>query len=173
MGITNLICRFNLKEFYGKNVALKANFNSADPYPASTHIETLEVLVKTLQESGINSLILAERSGMGNTRRVLEEMRVFDLSQELGFDVMVLDELSKDEWTKIPSDGTHWLRGFFIPNVFIGADKIVQTCCLKTHRFGGHFTFHLKIRWVWWQKELLAEYMIIWLSYIYLHTRDL
>ena len=24
------------------------------------------------------------------------------------------------------------------------ADKIVQTCCLKTHRFGGHFTLSLK-----------------------------
>ena len=28
--------------------------------------------------------------------------------------------------------------------VFHDADKIVQTCCLKTHRFGGHFTLSLK-----------------------------
>ena len=28
--------------------------------------------------------------------------------------------------------------------VFHDADKVVQTCCLKTHRFGGHFTFSLK-----------------------------
>lgn len=144
MGIVNLLRQFDLKEFYEKNVALKANFNSADPYPASTHINTLEVLVKNLQESGINSLIMAERSGMSNTRKVLEDMGVFELALELDFDVIVLDELSKDEWTKIPRDGTHWLRGFFIPKVFMEADKVVQTCCLKTHRFGGHFTLSLK-----------------------------
>lgn len=28
--------------------------------------------------------------------------------------------------------------------MFLEADKIVQTCCLKTHRFGGHFTLSLK-----------------------------
>jgi uncharacterized protein (DUF362 family) len=28
--------------------------------------------------------------------------------------------------------------------VFQDADKIIQTCCLKTHRFGGHFTLSLK-----------------------------
>ncbi len=31
-----------------------------------------------------------------------------------------------------------------MPKVFHDADKIVQTCCLKTHRFGGHFTLSLK-----------------------------
>jgi uncharacterized protein (DUF362 family) len=28
--------------------------------------------------------------------------------------------------------------------IFHDADKIVQTCCLKTHRFGGHFTLSMK-----------------------------
>jgi uncharacterized protein (DUF362 family) len=28
--------------------------------------------------------------------------------------------------------------------VFHDADKVVQTCCLKTHRFGGHFTLSMK-----------------------------
>jgi len=27
---------------------------------------------------------------------------------------------------------------------FLEAEKVVQTCCLKTHRFGGHFTLSLK-----------------------------
>ena len=34
--------------------------------------------------------------------------------------------------------------GFHIAKVFLDADKIVNTCCLKTHRFGGHFTLSLK-----------------------------
>ena len=28
--------------------------------------------------------------------------------------------------------------------MFASADRVVQTCCLKTHRFGGHFSLSLK-----------------------------
>ena len=35
-------------------------------------------------------------------------------------------------------------RGFFIAKVFARADQVIQTCCLKTHRYGGHFTLSLK-----------------------------
>jgi uncharacterized protein (DUF362 family) len=66
------------------------------------------------------------------------------LSKELGFNAVVLDEVSKDEWVKFERGKTHWLNGFYIARVFHDADKIVQTCCLKTHRFGGHFTLSLK-----------------------------
>jgi uncharacterized protein (DUF362 family) len=38
----------------------------------------------------------------------------------------------------------HWSRGFFIASIFPQADRVVQICCLKTHRFGGHFTMSLK-----------------------------
>jgi uncharacterized protein (DUF362 family) len=38
----------------------------------------------------------------------------------------------------------HWKQGFKIAKVFREADKVVQTCCLKTHRFGGQFTMSLK-----------------------------
>ncbi len=35
-------------------------------------------------------------------------------------------------------------EGFYLPKVLLDADIVVQTCCLKTHRFGGHFTMSLK-----------------------------
>ncbi|MCP8323123.1 MAG: DUF362 domain-containing protein [Candidatus Methylarchaceae archaeon HK02M2] len=90
------------------------------------------------------NLTLVERSGMGDTRKVLEQMGVFDLSEKQGFKVLVLDEADKEGWTKIDRDGTHWLRGFYISKEVLKSDKVVQTCCLKTHRFGGHFTMSLK-----------------------------
>ncbi len=40
--------------------------------------------------------------------------------------------------------GTHWLRGFYLSKVVLEADVVIQTCCLKTHGFGGHFTMSLK-----------------------------
>ncbi len=135
---------FNINEFSGDKVALKANFNSADPFPASTHIDTLHAIIKKLNEADIADLTLAERSGMGNTRHVLEEMGVFELSDKLGFEVIVLDEEDRDKWVKIEKDGTHWVKGFYVPKLFLESDRVVQTCCLKTHRFGGHFTLSLK-----------------------------
>ncbi|MCP8304243.1 MAG: DUF362 domain-containing protein [archaeon] len=143
-GIRSLLNQFDLKDYSEKRVALKANFNSADPFPASTHLDTLEALVRGLKEARTRDLTLAERSGMGVTRKVLEQMGVFDLSEKLTFKVEVLDEVDKEGWVKIDRDGTHWLRGFYISKVFLEADKVVQTCCLKAHRFGGHFTLSLK-----------------------------
>ena len=143
-GIDKLLEKFNLKEFSGKKVAVKANFNSADPFPASTHIKTLEVLMESLQAAGSSQLVMAERSGMGITSEVLEKMGVYELSKKLGFKVIILDDQEEDEWIKISGKDNHWLKGFYISKTFLEADKVVQTCCLKTHRFGGHFTLSLK-----------------------------
>jgi uncharacterized protein (DUF362 family) len=143
-GINDLLERFDLSKFSRKDIALKANFNSADPFPASTHIQTLKTLVENLQDVGASRVVMAERSGMGDTRKVLEKMGVFELSHELDFEVVVLDEKEKGDWVKIDGENNHWLRGFYISRIFLEADKVIQTCCLKTHRFGGQFTLSLK-----------------------------
>jgi uncharacterized protein (DUF362 family) len=39
---------------------------------------------------------------------------------------------------------SHWEQGFALPRVVRKAGGVVQTCCLKTHRYGGHFTLSLK-----------------------------
>ena len=143
-GVKKLFKHVGLDEYGGKKVVLKANYNSADPFPASTHPDTLRAIVEVLKTAGAEGVTLAERSGMGVTRRVLEEMGVFELGEKLGFEVVVSDELGKADWVRIGREGTHWLRGFCIAKCFVDADKVVQTCCLKTHRFGGHFTLSLK-----------------------------
>jgi uncharacterized protein (DUF362 family) len=143
-GIPALLGKFDLDDYSGKTVALKANYNSADPFPASTHTDTLRALVQGLKNAGASEITLAERSGMGNTREVLEEMGVLALAKELGFKAVVLNEVGRDDWIKVEKEGTHWARGFYMAKVFHDVDKVVQTCCLKTHRFGGHFTLSMK-----------------------------
>ncbi|NYT00198.1 MAG: DUF362 domain-containing protein [Methanocellales archaeon] len=128
----------------GKSVAIKANFNSPDPFPGTTHIETLEAIINFLNDESINEINLAERSGGGYTRRNLETLGVFDLADKYGVNVTVLDELDKNGWIQIPDDGTHWIRGFSLAKIFVDSPLTIQTCCLKTHRFGGHFTMSLK-----------------------------
>jgi uncharacterized protein (DUF362 family) len=142
--IRTVLGGFDLSVLAGTSVAVKANFNSADPFPASTHPETLGVVCSAILAERPTRLTLAERSGMGSTRDVLERCGVFTLSRDLGFSVTVLDEADRTGWQEIEAPGLHWSRGFFLSSVFGRADHVVQTCCLKTHRYGGHFTISLK-----------------------------
>jgi uncharacterized protein (DUF362 family) len=143
-GLQTLLEQLPAAYFAGKTVAIKANFNSADPYPASTDPGTLGAIVDFIAGQNPQDIVLAERSGMGTTARVLEMCGVRDLARERGFSVSVLDDLNEEGWVRVRKDGFHWRRGFLIARLFADADVVVQTCCLKTHRFGGHFTMSLK-----------------------------
>ena len=144
-GVTQAIDLLELKSFRGKSVVLKPNFNSADPSPGSTHNDTLRSLVLALQQMGAKQITLAERSGPGNsTRTVMEKKGIFKLAQELGFDILNLEDMGPEGWSKIKPGESHWDQGFHFPRVYLEAESIVQTCCLKTHGYGGHFTLSLK-----------------------------
>ncbi len=143
-GVKKALSRSELAEYKGRGVFLKANFNSADPYPASTHPDTLRTILSSLRGGGVEEVVLGERSGMGDTRDVLNRVGVFDIAFKYGLKVDVLNENPINRWVKVGPNGTHWLKGFYLPKSLLEADKVIQTCCLKTHRFGGHFTLSLK-----------------------------
>ncbi len=128
----------------GKRIFLKPNFNSSDPTPGSTHPEVLAALVTALKEMGAAKVTVGDRSGMGNTRQVMEKLGIFRLADELGFEAIVFDELGAQDWVMIQPPGMHWEKGFPFARPCLEAEALVQTCCLKTHRYGGHFTMSLK-----------------------------
>jgi uncharacterized protein (DUF362 family) len=128
----------------GKDVFIKPNFNSADPFPGGTHNDTLRALVNAVNDLGAARITVGDRSGMGDTRRVMQRKQIVALADELNFDPMVFDELDADAWQIASVPGSHWQRSFAVPRPVLDADVVVQTCCLKTHRYGGHFTMALK-----------------------------
>jgi uncharacterized protein (DUF362 family) len=130
--------------FQGKDVFLKPNFNSADATPGSTHNDVLRALIEELRERGARTITVGDRSGMGSTRRVMEEKGVLAMAAELGVRTVVFDELKKDQWVIMQPADSPWKDGFAVARPILEADVVVQTCCLKTHRFGGHFTMSLK-----------------------------
>ena len=125
-GIPELLKKFNLDTYFHKQVALKANYNSADLFPASTHIDTLRIIVEALKAAGASGITMAERSGMGDTEQVLKQMGVLALSRELGFKAVVLDDVGKEDWVRVERENTHWLKGFYMAKVFHDADKVVD-----------------------------------------------
>ncbi len=143
-GIRRGLAALGLPAVRGKRIAIKPNFNSADAYPASTHMDTLGALAGQLRDGGAAEVVVADRSGMGNTRAVMERKGVFSMAGQLGFRAVVLDETPAEGWAEERLPGGHWSRGVLFPRLFQEADLVVQTCCLKTHRYGGHFTLSLK-----------------------------
>ena len=143
-GVRRALALLAEEEFGGQNVLLKPNFNSAHTTPGSTHNDVLRTLVQELGERGARSITVGDRSGMGATRQVMEQKGVFAMAGELGFETVVFDELDEEQWVRMQPPGSHWQAGFPFARPVLEADAVVQTCCLKTHRFGGHFTMSLK-----------------------------
>lgn len=128
----------------GKNVVLKPNFNTSDPAPGSSDIGTIKSLILKLREMGAKSITLAERSGPEDTRMCMEKKGIFELAKELDFQIINLAEVGVEEYVHIRPEDSYWKDGFLFAKIYHDAECIVETCCLKTHQYGGHFTLSLK-----------------------------
>ncbi|MHA1953041.1 MAG: DUF362 domain-containing protein [Candidatus Heimdallarchaeaceae archaeon] len=127
----------------GKKVVLKPNFNTADPPPASTSIDTLRGLISKLHEMYARSIILAERSGPVDTHECLEQKGMYGLAEELDFEIVNLAEVPLEDYVLLKPEKSNWDNGFLFARIYQEAECIVETCCLKTHH-SGHFTLSLK-----------------------------
>ncbi len=128
----------------GKDVYLKANYNSADGFPATTHPETLRLVVQSLRARKCGRIFLAERSGMGSTKTIWSRLEIPALARELDLALIALDELPAGKWRRKDLPESHWKQGIEVPDFLEGEPCVVQICNLKTHRFGGQFSGSLK-----------------------------
>ncbi|MGF1521408.1 MAG: DUF362 domain-containing protein [Leptolyngbyaceae cyanobacterium] len=153
-GVSRAIELLQPPSFSEKQVFIKPNYNTGDPAPAATDPVVLETLVQEIQGAGASQITVGDRSGMADTRTAMQQMQVFNLADRYGFTPLVFDDMGQDGWQYFSGEGTNWSQGFAIAQPVLAADAIVSACCLKTHRFGGHFTLSLKntigmvARWV-------------------------
>jgi len=144
-GIKRAIELLEINHIKGKDVLLKPNFNTADPFPASTHNDTLTNLILHLKEMGAKNITIGERSGPPHTSDVLKEKGIYELCKRLDVGLVNFEELSKSEWVRIKPEKSNWRNGFDVAKPIIDSECIVTTCCLKTHGYGGVFTMSLKL----------------------------
>jgi uncharacterized protein (DUF362 family) len=97
-----------------------------------------------MNDMGAKSICVAERSGPANTNETFKKKGLYSLSEELSFEILDLTAITKEEYTKKNPEGSHWKDGFLFARIYDNAECIVETCCLKTHMYGGHFTLSLK-----------------------------
>ncbi|MFX0048656.1 MAG: DUF362 domain-containing protein [Candidatus Hermodarchaeota archaeon] len=143
-GVNKSIELLGINPIKGKNVIFKPNFNTADPPPASSSMETVKQLVLKLKEMGAETITLAERAGPAKTSDVFEKKGLNALAKDLGFNVVDLTKIPRDAYILKKPEGNHWKDGFLFAKIYDEAECIVETCCLKTHMYGGHFTMSLK-----------------------------
>ena len=88
--------------FDAVHVVIKPNFNSDDPFPGSTHNDTLRALVGLLRELGAGRITIADRSGASwVTKEVLAKKGIPKLAAELGVELVASD-------TDRPRHGSVW-----------------------------------------------------------------
>jgi uncharacterized protein (DUF362 family) len=129
----------------GKKVLLKPNFNTADPFPAGTHNDTLRALARKLKELGAREITIGERCGPPDTAEVLRDKGIAELCREEGLGLINFEELPEADWLRLRPEGSHWRDGFDVARPVLEAECVVSTCCLKTHGYGGVFTMSLKL----------------------------
>jgi uncharacterized protein (DUF362 family) len=143
-GVRRALDILGVRTTQGRRVFLKPNYNTADPAPASTHPDVLRALAEWLAQNGAETITVGDRSGMGDTRAVMDRAGAFEIASDLGLEALVFDELGLEGWAPQQPAGSHWARGFALARPVAEAEAVVLACCLKTHRYGGHFTLSLK-----------------------------
>lgn len=127
----------------GDVVFLKPNFNTADPFPASTDLEFLETVSDLVYEQGAKMVMIGDSSTVSmNTRKVMEKLGVFKLEKkDKPPRIYVLDE---EKWTKKVIPEAKYLKTAYTPEIVERADKLIFLPCLKTHKY-AQFTGALKL----------------------------
>lgn len=144
-GVSRAVKLLAINPVSGRNVLLKPNFNTADPYPASTHNDMLEALFVRMKHMGAKSITLGERSGPPDTDDVMKEKGIYDLCRKYGVSIINFENLPDNAWVRIQPEGSHWRNGVLVAKPVVDAECVVTTCCLKTHGYGGIFTMSLKL----------------------------
>jgi len=135
----------------GDVVFLKPNFNTADPFPASTDLGFLKAVVELVYDAGAKLVMIGESSTVTlNTRKIMEKLGVFDLlnmdqpPRIYNFDEDNRSNFTKNNWVKKEIPEAKFLKSVSTPEILDRADKLILLPCLKTH-LQAQFTGALKL----------------------------
>jgi uncharacterized protein (DUF362 family) len=152
----DMIGGFNKVIDKGDQVLLKPNYNSADPPPASSDPEFLKAIVELLFEHGAGKVILGESSWQGvATRKTLERAGALSALKDTGSEIAFFDE---EKYVKV-NVGGKYLKHVSLAERAMWADKIVYSCCMKTH-FRADFSLSLKLAFGFTKKSERMEFHI-------------
>ncbi len=117
----------------GKNVLIKPNVNSNDPYPATTNPEVIRSIIKIVREYKPKRIIIADCSNR-NYRPTIESMKnvgIYQVAIQEGAEVIGLEDMG---WENIkPEKAINWTGGIEITKILKQIDYLISVPVLKTH----------------------------------------
>jgi len=127
----------------GEVVLLKPNFNTTDPFPASSDPEFIKAVVELVYDYGAKIVMIGDSCTMSmNTRKVMEQLKIFDLeNMKQPPRIYVFEER---KWVKKEVTDGKYLKSVSLTEFLDRADKLILLPCLKTHRY-AQITASLKL----------------------------
>ena len=148
-----------------KEVVIKPNCNTDDPFPRNTHPDTVRFIAESLIEGGLaaDKICVGDASGRYRglpTRNTIKEMGIKKVADDLGINVGYFEE---EEWVTVKLPGvSSWPNGVTIPKRIYEADRVIYTPVARPHRT-PYFTINLKLgvgllepvgrEWLHWNKN--------------------
>ena len=126
-------------------ILIKPNFNSADPFPASSHRDHLGALVELLREAGCAQIDIGEMGGLLSlpASKNFERWGMTEFQAEFGNGVVLFDE---EPWVKarVPR-ALRWGGWIHCQERILRPDQhIVSAPTMKSHGGGPRFSLSLK-----------------------------
>jgi len=127
----------------GDQVLLKPNFNTGDPFPASTDPEFLLTVIQKVLDITSDVNIIESSMFRLKTEEVINGIMGAEL-KELGVP-LITEQDFKYESIDLKSLGAEYIKKVKFPQEILDSEaKIILLPCLKTH-FVAHFTGALKL----------------------------
>jgi len=139
----NLIGGFDRFIKKGEVVLLKPNFNTSDPFPASSDFDFIKAVAELVYDCGAKIVMLGESSTMSlNTKKIMEKLGIFELEKiERPVRIYVFEER---DWIKKEIPDPKYLKSLTVSEFLDKADRLILLPCLKTHSL-AKFTGSLKL----------------------------
>lgn len=117
----------------GKNVLIKPNVNSNDPYPATTNPEVIRSIIKIVKEYKPKRIIVADCSN-ASYRPSIESMKnvgIYQAAIQEGAEVIGLEDIG---WENVkPEKAINWPGGIEVTKVLKQIDYLISVPVIKTH----------------------------------------
>ena len=127
----------------GDQVLLKPNFNTGDPFPASSDPEFLLTVIKKVLDITSDVNIIESSMLRLKTEEVINDIMGDEL-KELGVPIITEQDF-KYESIDLKTLGAEYIKNVKFPQEILDTEaKIILLPCLKTH-FVAHFTGALKL----------------------------
>lgn len=121
----------------GEKVFLKPNFNTSDPFPASSDPSFLAAVISIVSSAKPKEIILGDQpTAFGNPRAYFEGTGARELEKK--FKNLKVLYFNDAPWVGKEIQNAKYLKKASIPSVLDSVDRVIILPCLKTHSWAKY-----------------------------------